>query len=108
MYLLEAQDGWVHTVGRRNPRSQDTTLWLWILRARSGLGLGKLQAATADFVFKLDFNLEIFGQPNIEPNTHFTAQLMPSSRAADNDPDDLIPGNGRRYPQQCSSNFVAT
>ena len=60
------------------------------------------------FCFKPDFNLERFGQPNIDPNSRFTAQSMASSRAAHIGPDDLIPGSGRWYPQQCLSQFVAT
>ena len=91
--------GWLGTHGRAlQPLFPTCTVWPRSSHAHSGSRLGKLQAATADFVFKPDFNLERFGQPNIEQNSRFTAQLMASSRAVRIGPDNLIPGSGRRYP----------
>ena len=75
------------------------TGWPWSLHACSRRLLDKLQADTADFLFKPDFILEISGQPNIEQSLHFTAQSMASPRAPRIKPDDLIPGSGPWYPR---------
>merc|ERR1712086_982204 len=94
--------GWLGARRRApQPLFPTCTVWPRSSHARSRPRLGKLQAATADFVFKPDFNLERFGQPNIEQNSRFTtAQLMASLRAVRIGSENLIPESGRRYPQK--------
>ena len=109
MRLLEGQDGWMDTVGHRDPHAPHIPEWMRCLlaRARSGSRLRKLQAAKAVSNFKPGLNVERRAPTNIRPKLHFVARLMVLSRAEHIGPGDLIPGSGRGYQQQWSLRFTA-